>query len=334
MSPRGEGNEPRALTCVVVAMRFLRLPVASFALAIGLVACAAPERDSGWPLDRQRRDGSWEATEAVAFDVGVTSLVMLLLQGAASHGEARERGTHWLLVQQDRSTGAIAEDHRTVDLTQHAIATAALSDGLFLRGHDDHRAVRSAVEYLEGAVGPEGAWKEGPDAVLTGWVLYALLSARAAQVSVDEQVIARGRCWIDAYARPCQREDEGIATAPSLLLQRVDPEGRDGGGAELRAQWLVAHPPALGIEGFRSDPLYWFFGTLAMYQTGGRSWKRWNEALKPILRAYDGMSRPVTSTDPGMWAVWEPGADPLAREVLRMLTLEVYFRYGICFGMR
>jgi hypothetical protein len=77
------------------------------------------------------------------------------------------------------------------------------------------------------------------------------------------------------------------------------------------------------------DFIYWYFGTLAMFQMGGAAWDRWQASLEAALIAHQERE--------GSW----PPADPWSKEggrvystALAHLRLEVENRYPRVFGQR
>ena len=75
-----------------------------------------------------------------------------------------------------------------------------------------------------------------------------------------------------------------------------------------------------------NDMYYWYYGTYAMYQTGGESWAKWNAALKEALMPSQHKKGPMQgSWDPiGPWGY--AGGRVYSTAILA-LTLEVYYRF-------
>jgi hypothetical protein len=76
----------------------------------------------------------------------------------------------------------------------------------------------------------------------------------------------------------------------------------------------------------RTDPLHWYYGGLAAFQHGGRTWTRWEAALREVLLPTQSRLGPEVGS-------WEPrgatGAHGgrLITTALAALCLEVYYRY-------
>jgi hypothetical protein len=91
----------------------------------------------------------------------------------------------------------------------------------------------------------------------------------------------------------------------------------------------AAGDSGVGDKGF----YYWYYGTLAMFQTGGEHWNRWNAAMKPVLVANqcrggekDGsLNDKDGSWDPQSWIDLHGGR--VFTTAVGALTLEVYYRY-------
>jgi len=71
---------------------------------------------------------------------------------------------------------------------------------------------------------------------------------------------------------------------------------------------------------------YWYYATLALYQSGGDPWRRWNEALQKNLLA----AQRLDGTWAGSWdpdPVWGRCGGRVYSTALCTLCLEVYYRY-------
>jgi hypothetical protein len=110
-----------------------------------------------------------------------------------------------------------------------------------------------------------------------------------------------------AEALAC-RKFLGISTSPDLV--------------EEASNYILQEPPGVGM----TNHYYWYYATLALHQTQGEAWRRWNEALQTKLLA--------TQRQDGSWAgSWDP--DPVWGRCggrvystsLCTLCLEVYYRY-------
>ena len=81
------------------------------------------------------------------------------------------------------------------------------------------------------------------------------------------------------------------------------------------------------------EPYYWYYGTLAMFQTGGRYWQLWNEALKPTLINNQRRGGPLDGSAndvDGSWDAtmgWGRTGGRVYHTAINALSLEVYYRY-------
>ena len=74
------------------------------------------------------------------------------------------------------------------------------------------------------------------------------------------------------------------------------------------------------------DFYYWYFGTLAMFQIGGETWKTWNENIKSTLLSMQSK----TGNEKGSWDPidkWSGYGGRVYTTSMAILTLEVYYRY-------
>ena len=82
------------------------------------------------------------------------------------------------------------------------------------------------------------------------------------------------------------------------------------------------------------DMYYWYWGTMAMFQMGGDSWGKWNEALKEAVVKHQhlkGSGARAGSWDPaGPWGAQDGGR--VYSTALMTLCLEIYYRYDRVHG--
>jgi hypothetical protein len=78
---------------------------------------------------------------------------------------------------------------------------------------------------------------------------------------------------------------------------------------------------------------YWYYGSYAMYQMGGRYWEKWNKAMKDTIL-------PNQRTDGDLKGSWDPigpwgwSGGRVYSTATMVLCLEVYFRYARVLGAR
>ncbi len=112
--------------------------------------------------------------------------------------------------------------------------------------------------------------------------------------------------------------------------------------------WKRSHPYMIGASNFLRDYLprwmkglegqsarwyfyYWYYGTLAMHQMGGRHWAVWNEKIKKVLPKHQLL------TPPNLQGAWPAdavrfGGGRLLSTPLAIMTLETYYRFSPLLG--
>jgi hypothetical protein len=99
---------------------------------------------------------------------------------------------------------------------------------------------------------------------------------------------------------------------------------------------LAEHLPAW-MEGLRENMAiawfhyYWYYGTLAMYQMGGKYWRAWNERIR---RMYPEHQR---KSPPDLYGSWDPdtallNGGRLFSTSMSILALESYYRFSPSLG--
>jgi hypothetical protein len=225
------------------------------------------------------------------------------------------------------------------------------------------------LDFVAKSRNPYFAWRYGVkpgdnDSSVTGWMMLPLWSARL----VNQDASARGRPvplnvdldtfeglqnWFDKitdpdYGRVGYQQRGSGPDRPADLRDRFPAQqsesltgvgvlarvilGEDPRASEMiqKGARLVAQArPYWSSDGSWIDFIHWHFGTLAMFQVGGKPWQAWNKALQEALLASQ-----RADTDPCRYrGSWDP-IDPWSREGGRVystailaLCLEVYGRY-------
>jgi hypothetical protein len=113
-----------------------------------------------------------------------------------------------------------------------------------------------------------------------------------------------------------------LGTPPSEIMGAtqwfMNTEGERGGGLPNKD---------------KTNVYYWYYGTLVTFQVGGEEWKKWNEALKPVLtdtQRQDGDARGSWNPEktPGAGGGWGNMWGRVGQTALSALCLEVYYRYA------
>jgi len=338
-----------------------------------------------WLAEHQDADGKWDAdgfmkhdpagdectgAGSAIHDVGLTGLAVLAFLGDGHtlnrEGPYRDnvlRAVWWLREQQDHETGLIGNPIGHHYLYDHAISTLALCEAYYfgrsaaLRGN-----CQRAVNLISRARNHYGAWRyEMPpngdqDTSVTGWMVFALKSAKDSGLTIDEDAFigarnlfeemtdpASGRVGYDSMGSSSSRipglndhfpTDRGEAmTATALLCRIFMGEDPDEPMLQKHADLLLRSLPEWDPEAGICDMYYWYYGTYAMFQVGGRHWKAWNNALKSAVldsQRRDGSA--AGSWDPA--GPWGATGGRVYSTATMALSLEVYFRYARVAGAR
>ena len=112
------------------------------------------------------------------------------------------------------------------------------------------------------------------------------------------------------------RNDDVIKKGVNVLMKQL-PEWRPRSGKQLST----------------INVYYWYYGTFAMFQFGGGSWLRWNEAMQKSLLTSQrqvGDSKETGGCEDGSWdpiGEWGSDGGRVYATAMGALTLEVYYRY-------
>lgn len=304
-------------------------------------------------------------------DVGVTGLALLAFLGKGdtpNEGEYRTqvgKAVRWLRSVQDPDTGLIGDASTHEYLYGHAIATLALCEAYYATESPLLKPTcQKAIYFIQRARNPYGAWRyDVPptgmnDTSVTGWMVFALKAAEDAGLEVDQGSFDGALSWIDeatdlGSGRVGYNEAGSLSSRITGVNDHFPPEkgeamtavgllcrvfmGQDDPAKfpvlDRHAELLTRSLPAWDPDGFGTDMYYWYYGTYAMFQLGGKRWKAWEAKLKPAViesQRSDGDAK--GSWDPvGPWGF---SGGRVYSTALMALTVEVYFRYGRVAGAR
>ncbi len=233
---------------------------------------------------------------------------------------------------------SIADESAQFLLNERLIYSMRKVDDLRLRS-----ALARAVTYTIGQQDPRGGgWRykfgqEG-DVSMFGWQMMSLRSAEIAGVTLDPRVRLRMNDFLNSvrqgesgglfgYRRNTRingRDSEPVTpvmTAEALFCQQMLGYPRDTAASRESIGYLLRHMPRLAELNY----YYLYYGTLAMYQYGGKPWDEWNSVVRDTLISQQ-------RTDGALAGSWDPN-DPWGRyggrlysTALATLTLEVYYR--------
>ena len=164
-----------------------------------------------------------------------------------------------------------------------------------------------------------------------GWQLMALKSAEVAGLPIRKET----RSAMLKFLRDgAQGKEGGLAsylrgervkpsmTAEALFSRQILGMDPDHPAAQEAVSYLLQHLPR------ETEPnlYYWYYGTLAMYNHGGKPWQEWNESLRDTLvRTQRRTGHVVGSWDPT--DPWGAYGGRLYSTAVATLCLEVYYRF-------
>ena len=164
-----------------------------------------------------------------------------------------------------------------------------------------------------------------------GWQLMALKSAGIAGVVVPQSVgdgmvaFLKARSLGQNKGLAAYRPGEPVSasmTAEALFCKQMFKIRRTNSASIEAVDYLLQRLPKRS----ETNQYYWYYGTLAMYQYGGKPWRKWNEALRDLL-----VTGQITTGDTaGSWdpkGPWGPYGGRIYSTALNTLCLEVYYRF-------
>jgi len=307
-------------------------------------------------------------------DVGVTGLSVLAFLGAGytDRGDARENnyakhvraGARYLMAAQAED-GAFGPREAQCFMYNHAMATLALSELFWMTRNPRYKKpVQDGLDFLAASRNPYSGWRYRPrggdsDTSVTVWCVMALKSGKFAGLEIDPDGFEGARQWIDSVTdpetgrvgylarggpsdRPKGMEQrwpaaQTNAMTAAAVLGRIFL-GEDPGRSEAvrkGARLCADHPPVWNPDTGTIDMDYWYFGTLALFQVGGRPWDKWREGIDGAIVRHQhpkGSGARSGSWDP--LDPWGPDGGRVYATALMTMALEVYYRYDRVFGAK
>ncbi|MEO0478235.1 MAG: hypothetical protein AAF196_02015 [Planctomycetota bacterium] len=224
-----------------------------------------------------------------------------------------------------------------------------------------------ALEYLEYHRNPYNVWRYEPksgenDTSITGWAVFALKSARDFDMTINDSALDLSLTWFDDMTDPTTgrtgyldrggrssrrpgdhadrypRDRGECMTAVSLLCRIFLEKEQDEDGnvtfnretqqlLDQQADLILESKPEWDEAAGTIDHYYWYYGTYALFQMGGRRWKQWEKALDSAVvqqQRQDGSFK-------GSWdaaGAWGEDGGRVYSTALLALTLEAYYRYS------
>ncbi len=313
-----------------------------------------------WLANNQSRDGRWNPRKlgggredrvlghdregaGSQSDSGITALAVLaFLANGHTHLEGPYQHViqHALeyIVSEQKSNGDLAGRAKLfARMYCHSMSLLAISEAYAMTG-DRRLAVpaQRGVNFSLQAQNPrDGGWRYQPgdegDMSQFGWQVLALHSAEAGGIDVPRFSKQKMVQFLDAC---CISPHKGVAayrpgqgpnttmTAEALVCRNLLGQRLSRLTVQEAQQRMAKSLPTPD----RVNMYYWYYGTLAMYISGGDAWNQWNRQMKATLLTLQRTSGPDEgSWDPvGLWAGYGGRAYSTA---MGALTLEVYYRY-------
>jgi hypothetical protein len=296
------------------------------------------------------------------YDPGVTGLALLAFLGAGEHhkwGRHRKtvrNGLEYLKAIQD---GEGCFGPRTTDrfIYNHGAAALAMVEAYALTGSPFlKQSAQNAVDFIVKCQNPGLAWRYGVrpkdnDTSVTGWMVMALKSAKeAGKLRVPAAGFAGAEAWLDKVTEPeygkvgYDRRGNGPSRPEDIVDRFPDDRsepltaigilsrifmGEDPGMSRVIRKGTalcLKCPPRWDETDGSIDMYYWYFGSMAMFQVGGKPWKAWNVAMKDAILPHQQKVGCLKGS-------WDP-VGPWGREggrvystAMMTMCLEVYYRY-------
>ncbi len=313
-----------------------------------------------WLAENQSRDGRWNPRKLGGgregrvlghdregagsdSDSGITSLAVLaFLANGHTHLEGPyqhvvQNALEYIISQQD-SNGDLAGGAKLfARMYCHSMSLLAISEAHAMTG--DRRLavpVQRGVNFSLKAQNPrDGGWRYQPgdegDMSQFGWQVLALHSAEVGGIDVpqsskDNMVRFLDACCISPHKgvaayRPGQGPNTTM-TAEALVCRNLLGQRLSRLTVQEAHQRISRSLPTPE----RVNMYYWYYGTLAMFVTGGDAWEQWNQRMKHTLLKL----QTTSGVDAGSWepnGLWAGYGGRAYSTAMGALTLEVYYRY-------
>lgn len=202
------------------------------------------------------------------------------------------------------------------------------------------------------------------DTSVTGWNAWAIATGRKFGIPVDPMGLEGSNTLMEMFSSPVTQDEEFYNTDPRYFFEVgrgqefehfTGYNARDASRPPMTAIGLIvrifmgrqrSHPYCIGAAnrllqsipeydgkaikytaGAEYPAYYWYYGSLAMYQMGGRFWRQWS---KPLLT--EGIPNMQVQGDECAHGSWDSGnLDSIGGRVyttaMCVLTLETFYRY-------
>ena len=329
-----------------------------------------------WLKKHQDPDGSWSSAEVMkqcpagdtcdgpgnpVNDVGMTGLALLAFLGDGStmrsgpYKQVVKRGVKWMIGQMD-DEGLIGEASGNHYMYSHSIAALAMVEAYGLSKYRTlKKYAQRCINYIQTSRNPYKVWRYYPrdgdnDSSVTGWMVFALNSAKEFKLKVDQKALDYSLAWFNDVTDEStgqvgyQTRGEGSAreehmkdrfpssktealTAVGLLCRIfLGQNPKDEPILQVAADTMLKKPPVWNTNDGSIDLYYWYYGSYAMFQMGKKWWTGWRKGLESALLK----SQRKDGHQKGSWdpvSAWSEAGGRVYTTALAVLCLEVYYRY-------
>ena len=305
-------------------------------------------------------------------DVGVTGLALLAFLGSGNtanfgkHKLVVRKGLKFLVDLQDPETGCFGEvNSHQAFLYDHALASLAVTEAYGLSKWPFLKEpAQKGINFIHSARNPYKAWRYAyppdgnNDMSITGWMVMALKSAEDFGLRVDHSALEGAKLYLDEMTdentgrtgylskggysarepgmaeRWPEMKTEAITAVGMLcrIFLGEDPEKSPAlrSGADLLRKQLPLWDEKEGTIDF----YYWYYGSYAMFQLGGKDWEKWQtRMLDAVIKTQRQDGDEAGSWDP-QFDPWGHRGGRVYSTAIMTLCLEVFYRYDRVLGAR
>ncbi len=313
-----------------------------------------------WLANNQKSDGRWDPLETSAgredkvyghnrqgcgarADMGITALATLAFLGA---GHTHLEGDYQANVQ--RALEFLVR-HQAIDgdlsggaklfarMYCHSMSLLAISEAAAMTGDPRlQKPLRLGIGYsVQAQNKQDGGWRYQPgdrgDMSQFGWQVMAFHGAAHAGVAIEPATQSRMQGFLNSCRSgqhrglASYRPGEGPSTtmtAEALVCNYFLDVPISGQAVDEALQRIISELPSNA----RTNLYYWYYATLAVNQSGGAAWPRWNSTMQNVLLSQQESSGAEAGSWPpvGLWAGY---GGRVYSTALATLCLEVYYRY-------
>ena len=292
------------------------------------------------------------------YPIAQTGLALLAFQAGGhydfndqKYSAAVRSGLDWLIKNQHEdgrfATHLASDPEMRNYMYDHGIAAFAMSEACAVALAANHKpkrrfllAAKRSVRFIEQQQHPDGGWRYPKehgyesDTSVSGWQALALKTAKQAKINVSKQCLHK----VEQFFKSCElgggrtaymasgRSLGDATTGIGMLVHEFILETPGSSLVKEGAQYLANQ--ANLFDRNQGNFYTWYNCTLAMFQPGGETWKRWNDVVRDLIVRRQ-RQEPRTCLD-GSWdpnTYLDDGGGRIYSTALAVLTLEVYYRY-------